>query len=53
MFEGTFEVTITGESTLVGPGSVAYLAPNVVHGIKNVGNARGRYFSVTLSGSKT
>jgi quercetin dioxygenase-like cupin family protein len=53
VFEGTFEVTIAGESTRLGPGSVAYLAPNVEHGIKNVGNTRARYFSVTLSGGKT
>jgi quercetin dioxygenase-like cupin family protein len=52
VFEGTFEVTIAGESTLLGPGSVAYLASNVEHGIKNVGTTHAKYFSVTLGGSK-
>ena len=52
VFEGTFEVTIAGERTLLGPGSVAYLASNVEHGIKNVGTTHAKYFSVTLGGSK-
>jgi mannose-6-phosphate isomerase-like protein (cupin superfamily) len=53
VFEGTFEVTIAGESTRLGPGSVAYMASNVEHGIKNVGTTHARYFSVTLGGNNT
>jgi len=46
---GTFEVTIAGEITRLGPGSVAYVAINVEHGIQNTGTTPGQYFSVTVS----
>ena len=48
---GTFEVTIAGEKTRLGPGSIAYLASNVEHGIINAGTTQARYFSVTLGGN--
>ncbi len=42
--EGTMEVTISGRSTRIGPGSVAYVASNEEHGWRNVGTGRAEYF---------
>ena len=42
--EGTLEVTINGESSNFGPGSVAYIASNQEHGIRNVGSTHAQYF---------
>src|SRR4051794_12348048 len=42
--EGTLEVTISGKSSTLGPGSVAYVASNEEHGWKNVGTTRAKYF---------
>ena|SRR2546426_246903 len=46
--EGTLEVTITGRSANLGPGSVAYVASNEEHGWRNVGSARAHYFVLAL-----
>jgi quercetin dioxygenase-like cupin family protein len=46
--EGTLEVTISGKSEKLGPGSVAYVASNEEHGWKNVGTTQAHYFVVAL-----
>lgn len=46
--EGTLEVTISGRSVKLGPGSVAYVASNEEHGWRNVGSTRARYFVLGL-----
>jgi len=46
--EGTLEVTISGKSTKLGPGSVAYVASNEEHGWRNVGTTRAQYFVLAL-----
>lgn len=46
--EGTLEVTITGKVTMAGSGSVVYVAPNEMHGWKNAGSGRARYFVMAL-----
>jgi quercetin dioxygenase-like cupin family protein len=46
--EGTVEVTMAGETTPLGPGSVAYVASNVEHGIKNAGSGPAHYFVMAL-----
>ena len=46
--EGTMEVTITGKSTKLGPGSVAYVASGEEHGWRNVGSTRARYMVLAL-----
>ncbi len=45
---GTLEVTIEGNSTRIGPGSVAYVKSNEQHGWKNVGNGPAQYFVVAI-----
>ncbi len=46
--EGSLEVTITGRSAKLGPGSAAYVASNEEHGWRNVGTTRARYFVLAL-----
>jgi mannose-6-phosphate isomerase-like protein (cupin superfamily) len=45
---GKVEVTIAGKSSRLGPGSVAYVASNDEHGIRNPGPKRARYFVLAL-----
>ncbi len=46
--EGTLEVTISGKVTVVGPGSVVYVASNEMHGWKNAGDKPAHYFVMAL-----
>jgi len=46
--EGTVEVTISGRSTRLGPGSVAFVASNEEHGIRNAGTSPAEYFVIAL-----
>jgi quercetin dioxygenase-like cupin family protein len=46
--EGTLEVTIAGQVTTLGPGSVAFVASGEEHGWRNTGNTQAHYFIVTL-----
>jgi len=46
--QGTVEVTIAGKSSSLGPGSVAYIASNVEHGIRNAGDQHAQYFVLAL-----
>jgi len=46
--EGTMEVTILGQSTRLGPGSVAYMASGEEHGWRNVGDTRAKYMVLAL-----
>jgi quercetin dioxygenase-like cupin family protein len=46
--EGTLEVTIAGRASRLGPGSVAYVASNDEHGIRNAGSTHAQYFVIAL-----
>ena len=48
MREGTLEVTISGRSATLGPGSVAFVASNEEHGWRNVGTSRAQYFVLAV-----
>jgi quercetin dioxygenase-like cupin family protein len=45
---GTMEVTIEGRATRLSPGSVAYIASNEEHGVRNVGTTTAEYFVLAL-----
>ena len=46
--EGTLAVTISGKTSELGPGSVAYVASGEEHGWKNIGATRARYMVMAL-----
>ncbi len=48
MVDGTLEVTISGRSVTLGPGSSAYVASNEEHGWRNTGTSRALYFVLAL-----
>lgn len=50
--EGTLEVTISGKTERIGPGSVAIVASNERHGWKNVGSTNARYFVLAFGRDK-
>lgn len=45
---GTMEVTIEGNATRLTPGSVAFIASNELHGVRNVGGTNAHYFVLAL-----
>ena len=45
---GTLEVTISGKSTKLSPGSAAFVASNEEHGIRNIGATPAQYFVIAL-----
>lgn len=51
--EGTVQVTISGRSTRLGPGSVAYVASNEEHGVRNAGTTPAQYFVIALGSKKS
>jgi mannose-6-phosphate isomerase-like protein (cupin superfamily) len=40
--EGTYELTVGGETSTVGPGTIVFIPRNVVHRFRNVGDATRR-----------
>ncbi len=46
--EGTLAVTISGKTSELGPGSVAFVASNEEHGWRNIGKSRARYMVMAL-----
>jgi quercetin dioxygenase-like cupin family protein len=51
--EGTVDLTISGQTTRLTPGSVAYAASNELHGLVNSGTEPARYFVIALGNDKT
>ena len=51
VWQGTMEVTISGKTSKLGPGSAAYVASGEEHGWRNVGTTQARYFVMTLRGN--
>ncbi len=46
MSTGTLEVTIAGKTTVIGPGSAAYVHSGEEHGVRNNGSVEAQYFVV-------
>ena len=45
---GKLEATIAGKASIVGPGSVIYIASNEEHGLKSVGDVAAQYFVLAI-----
>src|SRR5215472_14451376 len=48
MREGELEVTIAGKTSRLDPGSVAFVASNEEHGVRNPGTTHAQYFVVAF-----
>ena len=46
--KGQLEVTISGKTTVAGPGSVIYVRSNDEHGLKAVGDTTAQYFVLAI-----
>ncbi|HEY7212232.1 MAG TPA: cupin domain-containing protein [Bryobacteraceae bacterium] len=46
--QGSLEATISGKTTVVGPGSVVYIHSNEEHGLKCTGDIPAQYFVLAL-----
>lgn len=46
MMKGTLSVTIAGKTSLIGPGSAAFVHTGELHGVKNPGPGEAQYFVV-------
>lgn len=50
MREGQLDVTIENATRRIGPGSVAYIHSNELHGVRNPGTEPAQYFVLELDG---
>ncbi|HEX4165795.1 MAG TPA: cupin domain-containing protein [Bryobacteraceae bacterium] len=50
---GSLEVTINGETSVVGPGSVIYVHSNDEHGLKCTGDVTAQYFVLAIGAQST
>jgi quercetin dioxygenase-like cupin family protein len=50
--EGTYELTIDGESSTVGPGSIVFIPRNVVHRFNNIGDTTACMLDWSLPGGQ-
>jgi len=50
--EGTYELTVGGETSTVGPGTMVFIPRNVVHRFRNVGDATACMLDWSLPGGQ-
>jgi len=50
--EGTFELTVGGQTTTAGPGTIVFVPRNVVHRFKNIGDTTACMLDWTLPGGQ-
>ena len=50
--EGTYEMTVGGQTSTVGPGTIVFIPRNVVHRFKNVGDTTGCMLDWSLPGGQ-
>ena len=52
ILEGTYELTVDGQTTTAGPGTIVFIPRNVVHRFKNVGDTTACMLDWTLPGGQ-
>jgi quercetin dioxygenase-like cupin family protein len=52
VLEGSYELTVGGETTTVGPGTIVFIPRNVVHRFKNAGDTTARMLDWSLPGGQ-
>ena len=50
--EGTYEMTVGGQTSTAGPGTIVFIPRNTVHRFKNVGDTTGCMLDWTLPGGQ-
>lgn len=50
--EGTYEMTIAGETREIGPGTLAFVPPNTVHTFKNISGKTAKMLDWSLPGGQ-
>ena len=50
--EGTYELTLDGQTSTVGPGTIVFIPRNVMHRFKNVGGTTARMLDWSLPGGQ-
>ena len=50
--EGTYELTLGGETSTIGPGTIVFIPRNVVHRFRNVGDATACMLDWSLPGGQ-
>ena len=50
--EGTYELTVGGQTSTAGPGTIVFIPRNVVHRFKNVGDTTARMLDWSLPGGQ-
>src|SRR5262245_41772628 len=52
ILEGTYELTVGGQTSTAGPGTIVFIPRNVVHRFKNVGETTGCMLDWSLPGGQ-
>jgi mannose-6-phosphate isomerase-like protein (cupin superfamily) len=50
IIEGSYELTVDGRTSAVGPGAIVYIPANTVHRFRNIGTTTGCMLNWTLPG---
>ncbi len=52
VIEGTYELTLGGQTSTAGPGTIVFIPRHVVHRFKNIGDTTARMLDWTLPGGQ-
>src|SRR5262245_45981493 len=52
IIEGTYEITVDGQTTTAGPGTIVFIPGSTVHRFKNVGDTTARMLDWSLPGGQ-
>lgn len=52
ILEGSYEVTVGGQTSMVGPGTIVFIPRGVVHRFKNIGDRTARMLDWSLPGGQ-